>query len=111
MEEWLLLRIVNDDFECEIIESILSAHDILCIKKECGAGGYLKIYMGLSTTGTQILVPAEQFARAVELIDAFMMAGENQTDDGPDNHEDSNLPDGNGTPGILERLREFWRNL
>jgi hypothetical protein len=47
----------NDVWEAEVIESILRASNIPILNKNTGAGGYLKVYMGMKNMGMDIYIP------------------------------------------------------
>ncbi len=66
--EWALFFQTHDAREAEIIESILNASDIPFLIKDRGAGGYLKIYMGMTNMGIDIYVPGCRLNEARELI-------------------------------------------
>ena len=54
--------------EGEILESLLKSHDITVLKNYRGAGGYL--YMGRSSYGVDLFVPASQLETAREILEA-----------------------------------------
>lgn len=66
--QWVLFFQTNDVREAEIIESILKTSDIPFLIKDRGAGGYLKVYMGMTNMGMDIYVPDSRLNDARELI-------------------------------------------
>ena len=59
-----------DEMEYVIIESLLKAYSIPCVKKHQGAGGYSSIYMGSSKFGIDVFVPRQFLEQAQELLEA-----------------------------------------
>ena len=61
------------DLEYGIVESLLNAYDIPCVKKYKEAGGYLNVYMGSTKFGIDIFVPERLLQQAQELLNANML--------------------------------------
>ena len=68
VEKEALLTVASNDIEAGMIESMLSTENIPVLRKQRGAGQYMKIYMGMSTEGVELYVPAESLEKARELI-------------------------------------------
>ncbi|MDD2400745.1 MAG: DUF2007 domain-containing protein [Clostridia bacterium] len=66
--EWVLLFQTNNENEAEVIDSLLKSSGIPTLRKDRGAGGYLKIYMGMTTMGIDIYVPELYLKEAQPLI-------------------------------------------
>lgn len=69
-KEPVFLTSVSNDSEADIIESLLSSFDIPILKRYQGAGDYMKIYMGSSNSGIDILVPFELLETAQAVLSA-----------------------------------------
>lgn len=67
-EEWVFLMKLKDDRELDIIEPLLMSYGIPLLKRYKGAGGYLKIVMGLSTFGVDIYVPTSSLEGARDIL-------------------------------------------
>lgn len=67
-DEWKLFIQTHDETEADVIKSILDSYHIPILRKDRGAGGYLKIYMGMTHLGINIYVPDSRFAEAKEII-------------------------------------------
>lgn len=61
----------DDSFEADMLIAMLESEGITTMKKLKAAGGYLKVYMGMTVFGSKIYVSAEDFQRATELIEAY----------------------------------------
>lgn len=66
---WCLLTEIYSENEAGIIESLLKSYGIQVLRKDRGAGAYLRIYMGLSNLGIDLYVPENQLDEARILID------------------------------------------
>ena len=64
------LTSVCDEFEANILETLLNSNGIPILKKFPGAGGYLSLYMGKTSSGIDIYVPSKLFDFAKELVDS-----------------------------------------
>jgi len=53
----------NNEREAEIVQSILEAEGIPVLRKDRGAGGYLKIYMGMTNLGVDLYVPQKNLKK------------------------------------------------
>ena len=67
-ENEVFLINVRNEFEADIVESILSSNGIKLKRKHRDAGGYLSIYMGNSVEGVDIYVLESEYEVAMELI-------------------------------------------
>jgi len=68
-EREVFLTNVRDEYEADMIESILSSNCIKASRKHREAGGYLSIYMGNSVLGMDIYVLESAYEAAKELIE------------------------------------------
>ncbi|RQD68590.1 MAG: hypothetical protein D5S00_08595 [Tindallia sp. MSAO_Bac2] len=68
VEKEELLTVAANDIEAGMIESMLATENIPVLRKQRGAGQYMKIYMGMSTEGVELYVPAESLEQARKLI-------------------------------------------
>ena len=71
-----LLTTVYGNIELSIVRSILEAEQIPYRVRERGAGGVVRLVAGDSPFGCDILVPADIFEQASELLDAYRSAEE-----------------------------------
>jgi hypothetical protein len=67
-ENEVFLINVRNEYEADIIESILSSNGIKLLRKHRDAGGYLSIYMGNSVQGVDIYVRESEYEVALEMI-------------------------------------------
>lgn len=67
-ENEVFLINVRNEYEADIIESILSSNSIKLSRKHRDAGGYLSIYMGSSIEGVDIYVLETEYEVAMELV-------------------------------------------
>jgi hypothetical protein len=67
-EDEVFLINVRNEYEADIIESILCSNDIKVLRKHRDAGGYLSIYMGNSVQGVDIYVRESEYEVALEMI-------------------------------------------
>jgi len=67
-DPWVYLGGVSNDIEAKIILSILKNDGIPVIKKYREAGGFLQIYMGMTSFGIDLHVPAGSLQRAKTLL-------------------------------------------
>lgn len=68
IKDWALLIQTFNENEAEIVESLLRPYDIPTLRKDRGAGGYVKIYMGMTNLGIDLYVPANRYWEAKDLI-------------------------------------------
>ena len=66
--EWVLLTNVFDHIEYGIIKGILEMAEIPVVRKSSGIGGYTEILTGINFEGMDLLVPADRYEEAKELI-------------------------------------------
>ncbi len=59
---------VRDEFEAEIVDSLLQAEGIPTVKRYKGVGQYLQVYMGKSYEGIDIYVPSKCLGKGKEII-------------------------------------------
>jgi predicted ribosome quality control (RQC) complex YloA/Tae2 family protein len=62
---------VRDEYEAEIIESLLRSNDIEVSRKHREAGAYLTIYTGISIQGIDLYVLESVYEEAKELIETL----------------------------------------
>lgn len=68
--ELVPLKSINNNYELDIIKSILDDNNIPYIVKEYGPGGHMKIIGGETTIyGTEILVEKSTYEQAKDLLD------------------------------------------
>lgn len=79
--EWSLFFQTNNEREAEIIESLLRATGIPFLRKDRGAGGYLKIAMGMTNLGVDIYVPDSRLEAAKDLIPPTQAAFDKREDE------------------------------
>lgn len=66
----ILLRTTSNNFELEMIKSILDDNNIPYILKDYGIGGYMRIISGDSSPyRTDILVESSTYNRAKEILE------------------------------------------
>ena len=69
--ELVLLKSTSDNYELNLIKSLLEEADIPFIIKERGGGGYMKIIGGISVFGTDIYVDESTFKKSEEILASF----------------------------------------
>ncbi|PKM90970.1 MAG: hypothetical protein CVU87_00170 [Firmicutes bacterium HGW-Firmicutes-12] len=67
-DKWCLLLQTQNEREADIVESFIKSSEIPVLRKEKGAGGYLRIYMGMNALGSEIYVPESRLVEASEII-------------------------------------------
>ena len=67
-EEWVFLINVADGVEADLVEGFIKSGNIPVLRNYKGAGDYLKIYMGMSHLGVDLLVPLSRLEEAKEMI-------------------------------------------
>lgn len=65
--EVYLISVANQN-EANIIRKLLEANNILTLQKHRESGGYLEVYMGISSFGIDVFVPESQLEKAKELL-------------------------------------------
>ena len=73
-EGMVLLTTAHDDVELSLVKSILEGEEIPYLAEDRGGGGVMRIVMGNSMYGTDVLVPAEFIEQAREILDAYRNA-------------------------------------
>ena len=69
-----LLTTTHDEVELALLKSILEGEEIPYLAEDRGGGGVLRIVMGNSMYGTDVLVPTEFIGQAREVLDAYRNA-------------------------------------
>ncbi len=69
--ELVLLKTINNEYELNLIKSLLDEHEIPYIVKDYGIGGYMRIIAGTSFYRTDILVEKSQLEKAKDIIEQF----------------------------------------
>jgi len=69
----VLLLKLDDQLEAEMLLNLLAERQIPAIKKIRGAGGYLSIYMGVTSMGVEIYVPQQLREQAWELVESIRL--------------------------------------
>jgi hypothetical protein len=67
-DEGEFLTTASDDFEADLLTSLLVSEGIHVIQKHEGVTQYLKVYMGSSNFGVDIRVPKQQLEKAKEIL-------------------------------------------
>ncbi|WP_066505311.1 hypothetical protein [Abyssisolibacter fermentans] len=67
-DEEAFLISVSGDIEANAVEALLRAYEIPIFRRYREAGGYLEIYMGMSTAGVDLFVPSRCLEDAKEII-------------------------------------------
>lgn len=67
--EMVVLKTSSNNYEIDLIKSLLEENEIPYILKERGIGGYMKIISGSSLFGTDILVEKSSLEKAKTLMD------------------------------------------
>lgn len=79
-ERWSFLTTVGSEIEAGSLEALLENSQIPVLKKYPGASGYLKVYMGMVTTGIRLYVPESRVEEAQNLVSERLDVGQ-QIDD------------------------------
>ncbi|MHB1452687.1 MAG: putative signal transducing protein [Saccharofermentanales bacterium] len=97
-----LILSTSDQMQTRMAENLLKEAGIPCFSKHQGYGGYLKVYMGTSVYGIDTYVNDEDYDRAKEIVDVFLAAvpDESQNLDGQ--------PDGITEPAADEQPVESY---
>ncbi len=86
-EDLVLLTTAHDDIELTILCDILTTEGIPFVKLDRGSGSSVRILLGYSMYGTDILVLPEHLDAARELLEAYRN-GEEVADDETDGEPD-----------------------
>ncbi len=70
-DELALLRTFHDDVSLAMAEEILRDEGIPFLKKDRGSGSAVRLVVGFSTYGTDLLVAPDDLERATELMQAL----------------------------------------
>ncbi len=106
MEEQAFLITAANDNEAGVIESLMNGYGILVRRKYRGAGGYLRLYMGMTVMGIDLFVPANQLEKARELLNALP-----QPDFESDNGEQAEYGDPDPEMAAAGRRHALYRRL
>lgn len=79
----LVATVFNSEL-CGIYVELLKQHNIPCICRQQGAGGYLKVLTGGFLVSDNIYVDAENYQLAKELYDTYIVESETEFSDGED---------------------------
>ncbi|MDR7854974.1 putative signal transducing protein [Tissierella sp.] len=71
--ELVLLRIANNNFELDLIKSLLDEDNISYIIKEPGIGGYMKIITGQTLYGASVLVEKSFYEKANAVLEGIII--------------------------------------
>lgn len=74
--EIVLLRSTNNNYELDLIKTLLEENQIPYILKEKGSGQYMRIIGGASIYGTDILVEKSLFEKANNILEEFSLEDE-----------------------------------
>lgn len=66
---WAFLTGVAGEPEAGVIESFLRTYGIPVLKKYREAGGFLQVYMGMTSFGIDLYVPASCLEQAKKLVE------------------------------------------
>ncbi len=67
--ELVLLKTIANNYELEIIKSLLEDQQIPCIVRDHGVGGYMRVIAGVSMFQTDILVAKSMYEQAKIIVD------------------------------------------
>lgn len=72
-EELQLVKLttIKDEYELNLLKSILEDNNIPFIVKDYGTGGYMRMITGSSLDRTDILVEKSMFENAKSILDEF----------------------------------------
>jgi hypothetical protein len=76
-----LILSTSDQIQTQMVENMLKEAGIPCFSKHQGYGGYLKVYMGSSVYGIDTYVNDEDYDRAKEIVDVFLAAAPDESQD------------------------------
>ncbi|HHX87825.1 MAG TPA: hypothetical protein GX693_06590 [Firmicutes bacterium] len=77
-EQWEFLTGVAGEPEAGVIESFLRTYEIPVLKKYQEAGGFLKVYMGMTSFGIDLYVPASCLEQAKKLLEEQQIGNKEQ---------------------------------
>ncbi|MCR4442752.1 MAG: hypothetical protein QHH10_10525 [Peptococcaceae bacterium] len=69
-EKWAFLTQIEDDREADVIESMFGFYGIPLLRKYRWAGGFLKVFMGVSSFGVDLYVPESVLNISREILEA-----------------------------------------
>lgn len=84
----VLLLTADNELTADMQMALLEANHIPAYRKFLAAGGYLSIYMGVTSFGIEIYVPRTLLGQAQELIDAFCTAAEEEYGESIDEYDE-----------------------
>ncbi len=76
-----LILSTSDQIQTRMAENLLKEAGIPCFTKYEGYGGYLKVYMGTTVFGIDTYVNDEDYDRAKEIVDVFLAAPPDESQD------------------------------
>jgi len=76
-----LILSTSDQIQTRMAENLLKEAGIPCFTKYEGYGGYLKVYMGTTVYGIDTYVNDEDYDRAKEIVDVFLAAVPDESQD------------------------------
>ncbi len=82
-----LLETAYGDVEVALVCGILDDEQIPYLTKDRGSGGVVRVFMGNSLMGTDILVPEEKYEDAKAILDAYKNAPAEEIDGESDESE------------------------
>lgn len=114
-DEWCFLTTVSSDIEAGSLEALMEENDIPVLKKYPGASGYLKVFMGMVTTGVKLYVPESNIQTATTLLSECLSAGKHINDYSmlPDeiNESFNNVPEGEGRRAFRDKKKSMKKLL
>lgn len=81
--ELAIVRTAANNYELGVIQGILEENEIPYMVKERESGNYMKIFMGMSIFGSDVIVAKDNLERAKELL-AVLDAEEDDKEDESD---------------------------
>lgn len=83
-----LLTTAHDDVELSILCDILTGEQIPFLTRDRGSGSSVRVIMGYSMYGTDIIVPAAELERAQEILNVYRNGEPVAEDPGEDADEE-----------------------
>lgn len=65
---WMVLTTVSNDIEFELVAGLLEMANIPVVRQVEGIDGYLQIVLGIPIAGIHVMVPADRYEEALQLI-------------------------------------------
>lgn len=95
---------VGDNIHADMLEAKLNAGGIPVLKKYKETGGYLSIYMGITSYGVDLYVPTKLLEKAKEIISTEGEPEEDEEHERSDAMEDTDLKD---MEQVYQKKRQF----